>query len=295
MTVPREYVHRAAVAEVFLTGWRQSGPDLWTVTAQWPRGHSFYGPVAGYHDPLLFSETLRQTVPLLSHTVFDAPMDHKQIWQNLRVALEPEALRAESTPASVELHIRCTDIERRGGAMRRMRMDVTATRDGRRLAVATTSFTNHGRALYRRLRGSYADADAAMADAVALPLPVRPELVGRDRRHDVVLAPTSAEGHWQLRVDTLHPIVFDHPNDHAPGMLLLEAARQAAQALQGPAPVLAVGMESSFHRYVELDAPAWVEGVSLSGGAGGAGLVRVAIEQEGALAFECVVTTHPAG
>ncbi|MFD0395240.1 hypothetical protein ACFQ3Z_36010 [Streptomyces nogalater] len=38
-TVPKEYVHRSAVTEVFLTGWRQTDADTCTVTAQWPGPH----------------------------------------------------------------------------------------------------------------------------------------------------------------------------------------------------------------------------------------------------------------
>ncbi|MFI9246161.1 ScbA/BarX family gamma-butyrolactone biosynthesis protein [Streptomyces sp. NPDC053086] len=288
-TVPKEYVHRAAVTEVFLTGWRQTDADACTVTAQWPRAHAFYGPAHGFHDPLLFSETLRQTVPLLSHAVYGAPMDHKQIWRDLRVTLDPAALRAGTAPAELELGIRCAEVEQRAGVLRGMRLEVTATRDGQRLATASTTFSSHGRALYRRLRGNYADAEAAMADAIEPPLPLRPELVGRDRRHDVVLSPRGGDGRWQLRVDTLHPIIFDHPNDHAPGMLLLEAARQAVQHHLGPAPVLATGLDAAFHRYTELDAPAWVAAESLADGR-----VRVTVEQHDALAFECAVTTHPA-
>lgn len=288
-TVPKEYVHRAAVTEVFLTGWRQTDADTCTVTAQWPRAHSFYGPIEGFHDPLLFSETLRQTVPLLSHAVYGAPMDHKQIWRDLRVSLDPAALRAGTTPAELELRIRCSDVEQRAGVLRGLRMEVTATSDGRPLATASTAFSSHGRALYRRLRGAYADAEQAMADAIEPPPPLSPGLVGRDRRHDVALSPRGSDGRWQLRVCTAHPIIFDHPNDHAPGMLLLEAARQAAQHHLGPAPVLATGMEASFHRYAELDAPAWVAAESL-----GEGRVRVTVEQDGELAFACAVTTHPA-
>lgn len=288
-TVPKEYVHRAAVTEVFLTGWRQTDTDTCAVTAQWPRAHTFYGPAGGFHDPLLFSETLRQTVPLLSHAVYGAPMDHKQIWRDLRVSLDPAALRAGLTPADVELEIRCSDVERRAGVLRGMRMDVTATRDGVRLATAATAFSSHSGALYRRLRGAYADAERAMAGAIAPPLPASPELVGRERPYDVVLSPRADDGRWQLRVHTTHPIIFDHPNDHAPGMLLLEAARQAAQHLLGPAPVLATGLDAAFHRYSELDAPAWVTAEPL-----GDGRVRVTVEQHDALVFECAVTTHPA-
>ncbi|MEU7558672.1 ScbA/BarX family gamma-butyrolactone biosynthesis protein [Streptomyces eurythermus] len=288
-TVPKEYVHRSVVTEVFLTGWRQTDPDTCTVTAQWPRAHTFYGPADGFHDPLLFSETLRQTVPLLSHAVFGAPMDHKQIWRDLHVALDPAALRAGLTPADVELSIRCEDVERRAGVLRGMRMEVTATREGQHLGTASTSFSSHSRALYRRLRGAYADAERAMAAAVELPASLQPGLVGRDRPQDVVLSPRAADGRWQLRVNTLHPIIFDHPNDHAPGMLLLEAARQAAQHHLGPEPVLATGLDAAFHRYAELDAPAWVAAETAADGR-----VRVTVEQHDALVFECAVTTHPA-
>ncbi|WP_237547066.1 ScbA/BarX family gamma-butyrolactone biosynthesis protein [Streptomyces sp. SID161] len=288
-TVPKEYVHRAAVSEVFLTGWRQTATDTCTVTAQWPRAHTFYGPAGGFHDPLLFSETLRQTVPLLSHAVYGAPMDHRQIWRDLRVVLHPEALRAGTTPAELELRIRCSDVEQRAGVLRGMRMEVAATSDGRHLATASTTFSSHGRALYRRLRGTCPEPEQAMAAAVEMPAPLSPELVGRDRPHDVVLSPRGDDGRWQLRVHTLHPIIFDHPYDHAPGMLLLEAARQAAQHELGPAPVLATGIEAVFHRYAELDAPSWVAAESL-----GEGRVRVTVEQHDALAFECAVTTHPA-
>ncbi|MEU3412219.1 MULTISPECIES: ScbA/BarX family gamma-butyrolactone biosynthesis protein [unclassified Streptomyces] len=287
-TVPKEYVHRAAVTEVFLTGWRQTDVDACTVTAQWPRAHTLYGPSNGFHDPLLFSETLRQTVPLLSHAVYGAPMDHKQIWRDLHVALDPAALCAGLTPADVELRIRCSDVERRAGVLRGMRMEVTATLDGQYLGTASTSFSSHSRTVYPRLRGAYADAERAMAAAIEMPLPLQPELVGRDRPHDVVLSPRAGDGRWQLRVNTLHPIIFDHPNDHVPGMLLLEAARQATQHHLGPAPVLATQLESAFHRYTELDAPAWVAADTLADGR-----VRVTVEQQDALVFECTVTTHP--
>lgn len=287
-TVPKEYVHRAVVTEVFLTGWESTDADTITVTAQWPRAHTFYGPSAGFHDPLLFMETLRQTVPLLSHAVYGSPMDHRQIWEELSVAIEPEAMRLHPTAAALELHIRCSDIERRAGVVRRVRMAVTAVRDGRTLATATTSFTSHSRALYQRLRGSYADAERAMTNAVALPMPLRPDLVGRDRHHDVVLAADEGGNRWQLRVDVLHPIIFDHPADHAPGMLLLEAARQAAQRVHGPTPVLVTGLEAAFHQYVELDTPAWVTATRTEGD----DRVLVTVEQLGAVMFDCAVTVQ---
>ncbi|GHG96606.1 AfsA-related hotdog domain-containing protein [Streptomyces rubradiris] len=71
--MPRQYVYRAAVAEVFLTGWRADGPDTFTVAAQWPRAHAYFTPVAGRLDPLLLAETVRRTGALLAHAEYQVP------------------------------------------------------------------------------------------------------------------------------------------------------------------------------------------------------------------------------
>ncbi|MER6913212.1 ScbA/BarX family gamma-butyrolactone biosynthesis protein [Streptomyces sp. NPDC000594] len=291
-TVPREYVHRAALAEVFLTGLHPTGLDSLTVTAQWPRAHTFYGPTAGFHDPLMFVETLRQAVHLITHTVYAAPMDHHQIWRRLTVDLDRDALAVGETPAAVELDIRCAGVERRAGALRGLRMEVTARRDGRFLGSAVSGVTSLPRTVYRRLRGPHAEAAAWRPDL--LPPPVQPALVGRSRPEDVVLAPTPVRDRWLLRADTRHPILFDHPQDHAPGMLLLEAARQAALAVSPPVPVVPVGTEAVFHRYAELDADCWIEAVPAAPDARGNGRTRVVAVQHDACLFESVVTTVPA-
>jgi len=69
-------VHRAALAEVFLTSWTESGPDSYRVSAQWPRFHSFYADAdeGGYDDPMLLCETMRQTFPLLAHAAYGMPL-----------------------------------------------------------------------------------------------------------------------------------------------------------------------------------------------------------------------------
>lgn len=289
-TVPREYVHRAALAEVFLTGVHPTGLDTLTVTAQWPRAHTFYGPTAGVHDPLMFTETLRQAVHLITHTVYATPMDHHQIWRRLTVDLDRDALFVGGTPASVELDIRCADVERRAGALRGLRMEVTARRDGRYLGRAVSSVTSLPRTVYRRLRGPHAEVRTA-GNLALLPPPVQPALVGRLRPEDVVLAPTRVRDRWLLRADTRHPILFDHPQDHAPGMLLLEAARQAALAVSPPVPVVPVGTEAVFHRYAELDEDCWIEAAPTAPDTRGNSRTRVVARQHDDCLFECTVTT----
>ncbi|MFF4588403.1 ScbA/BarX family gamma-butyrolactone biosynthesis protein [Streptomyces sp. NPDC001388] len=258
-TVPRQYVHKAAQSEVLLTGFQAEADDAFTVTAQWPRAHSFYDSANSLHDPLLLAETIRQAVPLLSHLGYDAPFDHRQIWDHLTWTADPAALVCTATPAEITAKITCTDVVRRGRRLAALTMKVDVIRDGAVLATAHTHFTNQAPAVYQRLRGPYGDLDHAASRAIPLPPPLTPQRVGRDRSRDVVLASTDTEHRYQLRTDLSHPALFDHRVDHAPGMLLLEATRQAAQALAHPHFAVITGMDSTFHRYVEFDAPCWIE------------------------------------
>lgn len=291
-TVPRELVHKAALAEVFLTGWRRTGADAFVVTAQWPRTHAFYGTSHGLYDPLLLTETIRQTIPFLSHVAYDVPIGNHLIWQNLSFALAPEKLRAAAVPAELELRVSCHDIVRRGNRLIGLRMEVAILREGDRLATADAHFTSHSSSVYRRLRGEYADIDTAYARALPPADPVEPWLVGHDGAHNVVLAPTERLDRWLLRSDTTHPILFDHPVDHSPGMLMLEAARQAAHAVVGPGFSVPAAMDCVFTKYAELDAPCWIEARAAGRDDEGRPLTEVTAEQNGASVFTARLTSH---
>ncbi|MFE1289752.1 ScbA/BarX family gamma-butyrolactone biosynthesis protein [Streptomyces sp. NPDC058751] len=321
--VPQSYTHKTRPEEVLLRTWERTGPDAFTVTAQWPRDHRFYRTRHGLLDPMLLSETIRQTLPLLSHGAYAVPFGHQLLWQDLdwhivapgpetpagpegrpaphtgpdpaSAGLEgPSALRAGTgtAPALVELRITCPKVTYRRDRASAIALTVQVLRDGAPFATARSRFTIQDRAVYERLRGRYAD----LAAVRVLPLspPASPRPVGRDGFEDVVLSPTHVRDRWHLRADTTHPILFDHPVDHAPGMLLLEAARQAAQALAHPAPTVAVGMESVFTRYAELDVPCWILADALPADALGRTRVRVTARQNDRDIFTSAVTLAPA-
>lgn len=291
-TVAKEYVHRAALAEVFLTGWNKVGSHNFTVTAQWPRSHSFYSSESRMHDPLLLCETVRQTFPLLTHVAYDVPFGYQLSWSRFQYAVNREAMRTASTPAEIELHVTCSDIRYFRSLPTMMSMHIEAVRDGSLLAMASTRFGCHSPAVYKRLRAGRADVAQAFANAPHPTQPVSRSVVGRHRLQDIVLSPTPDDGRWQLRVDTDHPVLFDHPVDHVPGMLLLESIRQAGHALQPSwASMIPTSMDVSFSRYVEFDSPCWIEaeptepaGEAAPGPAARRAL-RVNAVQNGGLAF----------
>lgn len=285
-TVPREYTHRAAVAEVFLTDWKPGRPDGFLVSAQWPRGHSFFGPRAGYQDPLLVAESVRQTGALLAHAEFGVPLGHSFLMRKLSYTATPEGLVTDLVPTEVEMEVTCHDLAWRAGRFTGMRYEAALLRDGRSIGFAEAEFSCLSPEVYQRLRGDRPTS--------ARPAPGRvadPASVGRTQRSDVVLLePQGREARWRLYVDTLHPILFDHPVDHIPGMVLMEAARQAAQAVH-PMPVLAVAMESTFAKYAELDAPCWIEAEVARPVTEGPALVHVRAVQNDSTVFAAQVTT----
>ncbi|MEV8309129.1 ScbA/BarX family gamma-butyrolactone biosynthesis protein [Streptomyces flavidovirens] len=294
-TVPKELVHRAAVAEVMLTDWERLDDAHFRLAAQWPRGHSFFTPIDGeHHDPLMAAETIRQVGSLLAHAEFGVPFGHHFLMWDLSLTVHPEHLRICQTPAALDIEVTCSDIKRRGSALAALRYETVIRRDGRIAATGRASYTCTSPAVYRRVRPTR----VLDGDLRALPLtaPVAPQSVGRLSPADVVLSPTGERDRWQLRVDTRHPVLFDHPVDHVPGMVLLEAARQAAAAALGRTSFLPLTLTGDFRRYAELNMPCVIEARRLYRSAPDAAeAVFVTGRQNGELVFGCTVTAAALG
>ncbi|RSS83822.1 ScbA/BarX family gamma-butyrolactone biosynthesis protein [Streptomyces sp. WAC06614] len=258
-TVPRELVHRAAVAEVFLTGMCRPAEDRFHVTAQLPRAHSFFAPIAGTHyDPMLLCETIRQVGSYIAHEAFDVPLGHQFLLWRLDYTTYPEALVIGDLPADVDLDVACSDIRRRGTQLQSLQYTVVMRQHETVLATAKVGYTVASQAVYRRLRAEQLGRSPMPS---LPPAPLKPAQVGRWSPFDVVLAAAPQRGTgvtWQLRYDTRHPVLFDHPGDHLPGMVLMEAARQAAVALTPVPAVLPAAVSSRYQRYAEFGAPIWI-------------------------------------
>ncbi|WP_405823429.1 A-factor biosynthesis protein [Streptomyces sp. NBC_01390] len=285
-SVPRQLVHRASIAETFPTGWTRTETDRFSVSAQWPRVHCLHvSPDRTAYDPLLVVETVRQAGTLLNHTEYKVPLDHQFVLQEFRITTFADRLGVGPAPAEPVVDITFSDIRHRGKRLVSARYEADVRLDGESVAHADVAFTCTSGAVFSRLRGG-------RTAATVTPLPVPPGLpavdVGRDSAADVVLAPPQqGGGDWQLRVDTGHAVFFDHPLDHIPGMLLLEAARQAALARTGPGGRrMPVSFDTTFHQFAELDLPTWIDSTDEGDGA-----LKVVGTQEGRTIFECVVGT----
>ncbi|MFD6553293.1 ScbA/BarX family gamma-butyrolactone biosynthesis protein [Streptomyces sp. NPDC058398] len=296
-TAPRHLVDRSAIADVLITDWQRTGADTFFLGAQWPRGHAFYAPIAGaWYDPLLAAESLRQASLLVGQTYYGIPRGHQWVVGELDIEVVPAALLLGSRPAEIRLEVaRSPDPDTGAGAGAATVMTVEAE-----LLRDDDAFVGAGRisldvlspAAYAGLRGDRLGPPAGLPP---LPEALPPPVVGRLDVRDVVLGVPAGRsgrgGHtWQLRVDPSHPALFDHPMDHVPAMLLLEAARQAAQAVCAPYRVLPVEVRSAFHRPVELDLACHIAATPLpQQDAAEDTAIRVTASQNGTLVFDSLV------
>ncbi|WP_354641703.1 ScbA/BarX family gamma-butyrolactone biosynthesis protein [Kitasatospora camelliae] len=297
LTVPNELVHKVAPAEVLLTDVVHLAGDRFVVAARWPVGHGLYHPAQhGMSDPMLLVETLRQTAVYLSHRFYGVPLDHPFIFCDLGYEVkDPTAFRTRPFGPQVVLDLTLSSTTRPTASKVGMRLEATVSVDGRTCGRGSVSWQAVDRSRYTvirdRARGAgRSGAAAAGRDGVTTPgIGAAARLLtaaeaGRRRDADVLLADlgTGARGAWLLHVDQTHPVFFDHPLDHVPGMLLLEAFRQATGCAAGRATgrtvdeLAMVGGRTAFTAFCELDAPTFlavapVATAAVAGAATGAG------------------------
>ncbi|MFE0702141.1 ScbA/BarX family gamma-butyrolactone biosynthesis protein [Streptomyces sp. NPDC058872] len=286
-------VRKASPDEALVTAWTRLSETTQQIAVRWPGDHAFYVEGDRYR-PLLFIESLRQALALLTHEVHEIPLGHRLGWEQLGFHVDPAALATGYAPESeaVTLLVTHPSVRRRRMGSVHLTSHIEAFRLGTRIGRAEVRYTTHPPLLYDRLRGPYANAAEAFLRAVPPAPPVAAHRVGRSNGRDVVLSPTDIPLTWQLRADTEHKVLFDHPHDHVPGMVLLEAAAQGAQAALSE-PVDAIACDTEFIRYVELDRPCLVTAEPGTADRTGRRPVRVHASQDGKTVVTTTVTTLP--
>lgn len=288
--IPKALVHKHDASQVLLSALERTGDDEFAIAADWDHAGRLMGSQECIHNrALLLTETIRQSFPLISHVGYGVPFTDHLVWDQYRYALAPRTLESRPITGPCELRVRCHDIARRRGRVARLAMEITVERHGERLAAAHSRFSIQSPAIYQRLRARRIEAQHVMDFARGLPLPP-PVSGGSEDFRDAVLSATDERTRWQLRIDVNHPVYFDHPVDHAPGILLLEAAQQAARTMNHPRPGITEAMEARFHRYVELDRPCWVETRPLPDDQQDRPRLLVTAYQDGDLCFTALVS-----
>ncbi|MFF4032672.1 ScbA/BarX family gamma-butyrolactone biosynthesis protein [Streptomyces sviceus] len=251
-----ELCHRPDPEDRFPVDWLRLAEHRFLVSVNWPAAHRFFAPLPdGRQDPLLVAETTRQATMMLAHAEFGVPIGDQFVMRELGYRVETPDFTVDNASGPIEVVVECSDVQLRAGRLVGMRVDLRFQRLDQVLATSMGLLVCTSARVYRRLRG---DRMAAPSRPVPLLAAVAPHETGRVDRKDVVLALSKHRPGWRLRLDTTHPTLFARPNDHVPGMVLLEAARQAATALTPGHDFHPVSMRISFDKYCELSEPCWI-------------------------------------
>ncbi|MEV4427575.1 ScbA/BarX family gamma-butyrolactone biosynthesis protein [Streptomyces sp. R-07] len=275
-TISRRFVHRASVTEVFLTDAVVAGADRFLVGAQLPRNHALYRPEeTGQCDFMLLVETVRQAGIFLSHRYHDVPLGHHFIFKALSLRIsDPAALRVGCGPLAAVLDVKV--VTPAGGRNPRRfdaRFDMVIEVGGRECARASAGVVVIDGVRYGRLRQRGRAAEAVPVSMETVPVSVEYGAGTGFADDRGVLRPVPAEqarprpagaGEWRLHVDPTHPGYFEHPSDHVPGMLLLEAFRQAARQTAGSAALTT--LDADFAVFGELAEAVTVEAATAEDG-----------------------------
>jgi len=271
-TVERGLVHRTAVSEVFVTDVQQLGEFSVRAGAQLPLNHGYFSDHLqrpALFDPLLLLESGRQAGIAGSHAHMGLKPGTAMIVDSFTLALDGlAALVIGRVPAELRIDTEYSGKRSRTGRVRRGRVDqqffIGDTRVGEH--AMDVLFVNHHEhdILRHSQRGTPAPLTSDFPD-LAPAGQVESSLVGRANPLNVVLARA------EVGAGTASALVaprfgnrslFDHDYDHLPAAVLVEAARQLALlAVGGTAGAAAVagrhvvGIDASFTRFAELDAP----------------------------------------
>ncbi|MER8067590.1 ScbA/BarX family gamma-butyrolactone biosynthesis protein [Streptomyces sp. NPDC094034] len=259
-TVAREMVHRASVAEVLLTDVRQTESGDFEAAASWPRSHpTFPRDGADLHSPLMIVETLRQLGIYIPLRYFGVSSVANLIITDLSFELDPASEpRALSGATRVTCGVRATQV-RRGpdGSATGLRLQVSYQADGVLFALAGGGARFLEPEQYDAVRAGRSGAAAPSVVRAAGGLRPDARRLGVTGAHDVVIG---SEGATLLvdPADMRHPFFFDHATDHVPGMIVLEAARQAAALESGGRLLRPTAGRLKTARFIEYRPPARV-------------------------------------
>jgi len=263
--VSRTLTHRASVGEVLPTDTLAVDDNHFLVAAQTPRSHLLFndGPDRR-HDLLVVVETVRQGGTVVAHRFLDMPLDRAFVLRSAEVeVVDVDAWRTRPTPSQLVAELRLSDVLRRDGVIARMSAEATVTIDGALAARGGGAMVAVPLGAYRAVRPPTRKRPRPTATAKpALP----PNQVGRRNSRNVVISRPVPVGEGgsracELLVDPTHPHFFDHPQDHVPGTLMVEAYRQAAVAVGADLLVadaddlFVIGCSTTFLRYAELGTP----------------------------------------
>ncbi len=270
-TIDRSLVHKAGPEAVWVSDTFKLSEDIYVCHGQVPRSHLFINdllpPLHTYDDLSFLSELGRQAGISTMHEYEGVPVDWATVFLKMSMTLtdpKPHELAARPVPTTVTVRYTNRELDD-DGVLTTVGADLIFEVDGAVRATSSILASAHPKAPYKAWRAEMRSAKPLAEHPVEDVEPVDPALVGRRLSDNVLVgAATAVEGStftFPVRVDQLHPHFFEHPMDHVPGVVHLEAARQAGLLAAGqaadldPAGAVVLRCSTRFAEFAELELP----------------------------------------
>ena len=295
-TVPRSLVHKRSLDNVLLTEIRAGDDDRFLCAGRLPTAHCFFNDAdrTPQKDILFYTELGRQASLAISHAFLDVNTEDVFIFEGSYATVTQAAWRSQSQAEPVVAVKILEATRRRNHAVSRVVAEHNISLGDDHVFHGIGSWTVQPAALFQRLRRmSTQGRSGTAADAAWDEARIRADRFPGECDNVVVsladYVDATDEFVASLIVDDSHPYFFDHPCDHVPGMLLLEACSQLALAAfaetTGAAPGTAgvCAYDVSFAQFVECGhrttLRAQVDAAETSGSSARSPKVRISISQ----------------
>jgi len=269
-TVPRAWVHKRSLDNVFVTEIRACADDRFICAGRLPTAHRFFNDVGRrpQDDILFYTELGCQASLTVCHAIYDVGKDDAFIVEGSHAALTEAAWETTGDDGeAVTIEVRIQDlISAKSNAVSRVLTEHTMSIGARHVFRGTGVFTIQPSPVFQRLRRLSAGRTAAALFDAGTVTETRTALVPRASGDNIAISPPR-RGHANgitssVVVDRRHPYFFDQPCDHVPVTLLLEACAQLASssflASTGIEPLGVSECTASFMQFVEAGVPAEV-------------------------------------
>lgn len=284
-TLPKKLVRKVATDSVLLSDVVPIGDYEFALRADMPRVHLLLNdsvePHYDFYDISLFVELGRQALMSAAHTHLGVPLERKLILTSFDLDADtPEPNLRQALPAPIDIHMRLKPTLD-GDVIAGGECEFSFEIDGRHRALSGGSFVVRTAPEYNALRGRVRErrqlpplpewagagslgerGTAGEGDRAGACPP--PELVGRSNPVNVLIGDPRGAGPEftaEMVVDQLHAFFFDHPDEHVPGSLMIEAMRQMAMVCASrsydldPACAVVTWCKARFLGFAELEFP----------------------------------------
>lgn len=229
-SVEKHLVHKAFNSEVFLIDSHRLDENTFEIAAFLPRSHIYYNDTQNStrHDVSALLEVFRQCSIFVAHEFYGVALNSKFIFDSADFkVLHNEIL--ENSPQSYQSIIKITilQVKHKRGNNYGLLLDMQLFIGSKKYATKIMDMSWFAPKIYEKLRGKVANENYTPLDNHQ----ISSKSLGRNATTNIVITQFLQESqYFQTTIipNQAHPAFFDHPLDHIPASLLIEALRQSS-------------------------------------------------------------------